>query len=665
MDFFEQQERTRRKTRWLVIDFGLVVLVMVLVIYVALALATQMIAGKNVADLLGQPRGWGRLFSLPGFLGVAGLTLLVIGLASLYKIQELAQGGSVVGAMLGGRPLTSPASDPDEQKLRNVVEEMAVASGTPVPEIYVLDEERGINAFAAGHSPSDLVVGVTRGALKTLSREELQGVVAHEFSHILNGDTRLNMRLMGLSFGILCIAVLGRWLLQLTFNLRWENDDEEVRLGGLARGPRGLVVAGLGIGLLGIGSIGVFCSRLIKSAISRQREFLADAAAVQMTRNPLGLAGALKKIGGSPRHGRLLSAQAETASHLFFGNGLADPWWRWLATHPPLADRIRVLDPTFDGSFPAVALPEPLRVGPATKAEAPLVPKRLGQLHPDQFIAAVGLPSAGHLDHAATLRLALPEPVRLAAGQPPGAVALIYALLLDADPEQRAAQLKLLDDGSDPAVQTELEGLVEPVMGLGVEARLPLLDLAMPALRRLSAQQHAGFMQRVQALIESDRQLNLFEYTLQRALRRHLEPYYAAPRKPIIQFYALKPLLADCAVLLSALARVGQEEPAGIEAAFRQGANQLNARDERLTLLEAGACDLSRIDAALDRLAQSTPMIRKNALYACAQTVAADGQVREREAELLRAIADALECPVPPFVAPPAASSPGPVTNPA
>ncbi len=259
-------------------------------------------------------------------------TLAVVICGSLYQTAALAKGGSAVAESLGGRPIGVDTTDPDERRLRNVVEEMALASGVPVPSVYVLEDE-GINAFAAGHTPEDAAVAVTHGCMVLLNRDELQGIIGHEFSHILNGDMRLNIRLMGILFGILCLAVIGRLLLYP--GGRSGRDKNPVML--------------LGIALIVIGAIGVFFGRLIQAALSRQRELLADASSVQFTRNPAGLSGALQKIGlaGS----RIASPHAGEASHMFFENGLSIPFLSMLATHPPLGERIRAIDPGWNGVF--------------------------------------------------------------------------------------------------------------------------------------------------------------------------------------------------------------------------------------------------------------------------------------------------------------------------
>src|ERR1022692_718183 len=331
MDFFERQDQARRNTKLLVVYFVLGVAMLILAVYAAtLAIFTGVASrhhhryDEQVQMVLWNPQL---------FLGAAVGTLAVIALGSGFKTLELAQGGSTVATMLGGRLVDPTTANPDERKLRNVVEEMALAAGGPVPQIYLLPDEHGINAFAAGHSTSDAVVAVTAGAVKLLSRDELQGVIGHEFSHILNGDMRLNLRLMGVIFGILCLAVIGRVLLYT----RSSNSKD--------KNPLPL----LGLALLVIGWIGVFFGRLIQAAVSRQREFLADASSVQFTRNPAGLSGALQKIGGV---GSLIeSPHAGEANHIFFSDGLGKPFFQMMDTHPPLAERIRAIDPSWDGKF--------------------------------------------------------------------------------------------------------------------------------------------------------------------------------------------------------------------------------------------------------------------------------------------------------------------------
>jgi Zn-dependent protease with chaperone function len=653
MDFFERQEQAHRNTKLFVLYFALGVGLLILAIYGALLMLLSGLASGHNHDLEEAPARIA-LWNPSLFAGVSLGTLAVITVSSLFRTVELSQGGSSVAEMLGGRLVNPNTTDPDERKLLNVVEEMALAAGLPVPPVYILDQEQGINAFAAGHTHSDAVVAVTRNCMKLLTRDELQGIIGHEFSHILNGDMRLNLRLMGLIFGILCLAIIGRILLM-------------ARGGGRDRNALPLV----GLVLLVFGSIGAFFAHLIQAAVSRQREFLADASSVQFTRNPAGIVGALKKIGGLDAGSKLEAARASEAAHMYFGNGVGRSLLHALDTHPPLEDRIRAIDPAWDGAFPMVALPSVQAPGARTTAPPPRLPipfpfpgaaqsrqAGLGRLAPPIIAAQAVLPGLGnlttsHLEYADRLRSALPDSLRTAARDPLGASALIYALLLSPKAELRAPQLDLVSRNSSSAARRETERLLPDVAAVATHAKLPLMDLALPSLGQMSPAQYQQFSQTVQALIESDGEMDLHEYVLQKIVRRHLAPRFAGARKPVVQYYAFKPLAPDCSVLLSALAFAGADDAGRAAAAFRQGAGLLNAAGRvELEFLPPGSCDLPQVDVALNRLANAAPQIKKTLLAACAQTVAADGLIQEAEAELLRAVADTLDCPIPPFFQP-------------
>jgi uncharacterized tellurite resistance protein B-like protein len=509
--------------------------------------------------------------------------------------------------------------------------------------------------------------------MRLLSRDELQGVIGHEFSHILNGDMRLNLRLMGAIFGILCLAILGRILLQT----RSSNSRD--------RNPLPI----LGLVLVLIGWIGVFFGRLIQAAVSRQREFLADASAVQFTRNPAGLSGALQKIGRYSFGSRLESAQAEQASHMFFGNGMGEPWFGLLATHPAIADRIRAIDPAWDGKFPplpkeqadvvhAAAMAELDRhshaptqsfanavlgtgagfFGPPPSSPPPVwdEPRRPSFPPPPglaahSVLANTGKPTTAHLRYAEELRDAIPENLRTAASESLGSCAIVYALLLSDDETVRNKQIEQLNAATSAGICQETLRMLPQVAAVAAHAKLPLVDLTLPGLRHLSPMQFKEFRFAVQTLVESDGEIDLFEYVLQKTVLRHLEPQYSGARRPVIQYYALKPLAADCAILLSSLAYVGQQDHEKVVSAFEQGAQILRyAAQTDMQLVTEADCQLAKVDISLDRLAQAAPQIKKNVLNACAQVVAADGVIQEMEAELLRAIADTLDCPLPPLV---------------
>jgi Zn-dependent protease with chaperone function len=662
MDFFERQEKAHRNTKLLVVYFLTGVVLLIVTSYLALALIFAGV-GQKYHRLSYDENGnfietRTSLWNPKLLLGVAIGTLAVIAIGSASKTAELSSGGSAVAEMLGGRLVNQNTTDPDERKLLNVVEEMAIASGVPMPQVFVLDAEDGINAFAAGHSTSDAAVTVTRGCMKLLTRDQLQGVIGHEFSHILNGDMRLNIRLMGIIFGILCLAIIGRVLLQTG---RYSSNRK-------GQNPLPLI----GLVLIAFGGIGVFFGRLIQAAVSRQREFLADASSVQFTRNPSGLSGALQKIGAHSLGSHIESPQAEQASHMFFGDAIGERWFSPFATHPPIAERIRAIDPAWDGKFPPLepALRENAYRDAMNELETsksrpfpPIIPglpqipgARAGQIATAIITAQTVFEKPGnvttdHLRYASELRDSFPPEIQSAARDPLGASALIYGLLLSDDPAMRAKQLDLLAQNTSAAIRRETELLLPGVDEIARRAKLPLVDLSLPALRAFSPAQYEQFSRAIEQLIEADGEIDLFEYVVQKIVLRHLDPQFNGARKTAVEYYALKPLLPDCAVLLSALAHLGDGELARQQKAFQQGAAQLSyVTQTGIEFVPAEKCDLSQVDTALDRLCKAAPQIKKNLLNACAQTVAADGVIQETEAEMLRAIADTLDCPLPPFL---------------
>jgi Zn-dependent protease with chaperone function len=644
MDFFSRQEDARRHTRRLVVLFVLAVVAVVAAVNVAVVVIFLASEGGELADALLRPRV---------LAGVSLATLLVIFAGSVYKTSSLRAGGPAVAQLLGGRPIDPNTADAAQRRLLNVVEEMALAAGTPVPTVYLLEDEPGINAFAAGFTSDGAVIGVTRGAIQFLNRDELQGVVGHEFSHILNGDMRLNVRLIGVLHGILVIGLIGYWILRSSGGRSSSSSRK--------KGGGGIVLFGLA--LLVIGYVGVFFGKLIKGGLSRQREFLADASAVQFTRNPAGLAGALRKIGGLGAGSRLRNANAEQASHLFFGNGVGEPAFAWLATHPPLAERLRRLDPGFDGTFPRVELPggapaekavsrrAPAAAVPAAApAVAPAAAARLTSLAPlaaaalPAAVLSVGAPTRAHLAHAAALLDALPAALREKVHDPGAARAVLCGLLLDADAGVRGSQLEALR-ASDPQLAAEVEGLQGLAAGCPAESRLALLDLAVPALRRMSAAQWRVFRQLVDRLVEADTRMSVFEFALHHLLVRHVAPAFERVAPPATHYYALNRLAHECSLLLSALAYRGAEPPA----AFAAGSAVLPQVD--VELLAPEACGLAELGFALATLDTVAAPRKGELLRACAAVIAHDRQVAVEEGELLRAVADALRCPMPPLLA--------------
>ncbi len=661
MDFFEHQEQARRKSGVLVVYFILAVIGIILSIY-AVVVGAGFFLGDQKAPL--------RLWDPALFAGAAIGTSAIILLGSGYKTLQLSGGGSVVARELGGRLLNTNTTDFHERRLLNVIEEMAIASGVPVPEVYVMDDENSINAFAAGKSTSDAVIGVTRGCMKLLTRDELQGVIAHEFSHILNGDMRLNLRLIGLLFGILFIAMIGQMLLRGAANgARYSRSKES--------GSGALFILAVGLAIMLIGYVGLFFGKLIKAAVSRQREFLADASAVQFTRNPDSIAGALKKIGGLQYGSQIRHPMAEEASHLFFGNALGGSL---MATHPPLTERIRRLLPHWDGKFSQARLPDISpdagenrresrgKVSPVSAAAAAAAAATSGlapapeparrrddeitELTESEAFASLENLHPEQVDYGRRLHAGFPAAWMEAAHSESGAQALLFALLLAQDDELRGAELSRLREVTDENTYLATVKLHREIAGLHSAAKLALVDLSIPSLRHLSPEEYQRFRDLVGHLMASDQQINLFEFTLQKVIRRHLDIHYGHRNPLRIRYRRIEPLHEDAAVLLSTLATLGHaDDPEAAREAFRHGASQIEG-DARATLapVDPADCRLDRIDAALDRFSEATPLVKRRLVHACGRTVMADDRVTSDEAELIRAIADAIGCPIPPFV---------------
>jgi Zn-dependent protease with chaperone function len=626
MNFFEQQDRSRNKSTQLILLFGLGVTGIVFAVYMAVVVIFF------YAEAEGRTGGTHFTWFHPElFVGVALGTLIVIAGGSVVKIISLRRGGSYVAESLGGRGINPATTDARERVLVNVVEEIAIASGVPVPMIYVLDNEVGINAFAAGYTYEDAVVAVTRGCLEQLNRDELQGVVAHEFSHILNGDMRLNIHLIGLISGILVLAVLGRILLHSS------------RGGGRSsKGSGGAVM--MGLALLLVGYIGVFVSRMIQSAISRQREYLSDASAVQFTRNPTGIANALKKIGGFPAGTIVKSPMAAETGHMFFGKAFSSIF----ATHPPIVDRIRRIDPSFSGDFDdrkTISAPPAAGVSPLVSAAAPGMGRSMA---PEGFMNRVGTLSAENIAGGAKMLEAIPAAVREDLRDPFGASCVIYTLLLDNDVLEKNKQMAAFAPMASDKVIARMARLEKAMAGLAPEVPLTLLDLSLPALRQLSPEQYERFKQSVQALVQADGKITLFEFVVQQIITHRLDTAFL-PRGEKETYRSIEPLTDDAVVVLSKVAAVGHADPRETLMAFNAGMKQIpvSGAGEKRQLTDAPLEDVGR---ALSRFAAARPGVKRVLLDACAHCVLFDKTVTTAEAELLRAVAYALDLPLPPML---------------
>ncbi len=651
MDFFEAQALARKRSSRLIVLFGLAVLGTILAGYAAaMALFGQFeIRGE---DIHYDPTAPVRLWSPVILAWVAGGTVVVVGAASLFKWSQMRGGGAAVAEMVGGRRVAPDTTDLAERRLLNVVEEMAIASGVPVPAVFILEHEPGINAFAAGLTTSDAVVAVTKGGLEKLTRDELQGVVAHEFSHILNGDMRLNVQLSAVVFGILFIGLIGRGLLIGLGRGRMLQG----RGGGKNKGGGMVALFAIGLALLIIGYVGYFFGRLIQAAVSRQREYLADAAAVQFTRNPDGIAGVLKKIGGYALGSKMIGAHAGEIGHFFFAQGFRSHFGGAWATHPPLPERIRAIEPRWDGrffkpeqvvdvktqSFAETGLggaPKP----PAKQPGLPIpLPPPLGRLPfaPVAAVAEIGALSAAHHDQAQSLLESIPPALRDAAHDAVLAPALVYSLLFG---DAGARELVTKHDGASAA--DHATRLQPATAALPPAARLPLLQLAFPVLSTLDPAARDRFVTTLDELVHADTKVSPFEFALQKMLLHQLK--LAGAPQARVDFHAFQAVAEDIAVVLSTLARAGQQDGPTVAGAFLAGAAQLPLIRQNLALQPAGTGDLTPLDRALDRLAVSSLPIKKRLLLAAAHVIGHDGTVTVEEGELLRAIAVTLDCPMP------------------
>jgi len=614
----------------LILLFALAVTAIVLAVNGAMALVWSWTTTGYVLGMRDYPRGF--------FATNTVITLALISVGTLIEMFNLRDGGDAVAKMAGGRSVSPSTTDAQERRLLNVVEEMALASGIACPKVYLLDREDAINAFAAGYNQNEAVVAVTRGTLMHLTRDELQGVVAHEFSHILNGDMRLNIRLIGLLFGIQMIAGFGQHLIDFgahTWSARDRND----------KGPSArMVLLATGVALLVIGYIGVFFGRIIKAAVSRQREYLADASAVQFTRNADGIGGALRKIGGLSQTmqlgSRIQHPNAEQLSHLFLSAPKASLIKGFFATHPPITDRLRRI---YGRDVDLLDAPE-MEVGYATGTETlpdiPYVGSGFGGEQPSSNWLAFG--------NGGTQQTALDPSLDTAVREPYAACAIVYALLLDS--EARDAQLAVLTN--DAGQQANLVLFLADAIGrLPKSARLPLLDLAMPALKQLSDAERASLLANADRLIAADNKLSLAEFVLQTVLTRRLEAH--AGRATPVRYPDLSALHPDCVLLLSLVAHVAAPTAnASAGKLFAEGAARLaKAGPSSTALVPVAAMNYANIRTTLDRARQLAPLEKPALIKAL---LCAAGEVEPMPlatADLLRAICAALEAPIPPSVA--------------
>ena len=629
MNFFEAQDQAKRASRRLILLFMLATLTIVAGVSVIALLVAMGDASMNY-----YPGSNEQLYGsaieqhLSLVLTVASLTLVVIVGASVMKILDLAAtGGGGIAEAMGGKRVNSLDASTAEVRLHNIVEEMSIASGTAMPEVYVLDGESGINAFAAGFSPDNAAVAVTRGALEKLNRDELQGVIAHEFSHILNGDMRLNIRLMGVLYGILVIGLGGRLAMRLA------------RHADSARAVAGLFF--VGFMLLVLGYSGLFFGRMIKAGVSRQREYLADASAVQFTRQTQGLAGALWKIGQNAHQSYIDEPKAEEVSHMLFANGTLGIA-RLFATHPPLGERIHALDPSFDMSS------ESLETGYAPPGDGAVSGFAAAATDITAPISdQVGQITTQAIAFAATLRQTIPDNVYDATQRPEPAYLLALATLLSSDDKHRNEQLAILLGMLGARRTQQLKGFYVQLDMLGPRYRIPLLELAGPALRRLEPETQEFVEELLQRVIEADNEIDLHEYCIAKVVRLQMQALAKHKRSKHLGRHRRSEAEVR---LLGAIAAYGHATKDGRQAAFAAAMQRLNlpADGQRYDVVDAKS--LAELDASVDALRDIGFEDKSRLIDAIGAAVLQDGDVSLEEYELIRVICMTLQCPLPPFL---------------
>jgi Zn-dependent protease with chaperone function/uncharacterized tellurite resistance protein B-like protein len=620
MDFFAKQESARKSTFRLVLLLLVAVLGVILATDLVVAIISLFFADGSSSDV---PPRIG-LFQYPTMDEVILLAIIFFALRRLYQLRD---GGESVAKMVKARQVLRNASSLEEKRLLNVVDEMAIAAGVAVPSVWVMDKEEGINAFAAGYSPNQAVIVVTSGALSKLNREELQGVIGHEFGHILNGDMRLNVRLIGILAGIVVVGEAGLLIIRLGF----EADD-----------IRGLLLAiVVGAIVASVGYIGVFCGRMIKAAVSRQREFLADASSVQFTRNPDGLVSALEKIRRG--NGTLVkNAYAGEMSHMFFGQAFTTAFGDMLATHPSIEERLASLT----GRIPQ-ALPPSLGKTPADSASAsPESDAAIAGFGGDvasTVLAQVGNATPQHVELASQQLAAMPDSLRQSLNTAQGARCAMFAYLISPNAAVLAIQIRALTKAGDGDMATSFTDVTMALQALGPKSRLTVLALALPALRQMDQAARDVFLLAVDELIMADQKVTLSEFVLRTILQWQLSA--KATRAERVRFQTIASVKDDVVLLLATLARAGSDNPKAQVVAFDCGAARIKLLEN---LPDSTTLDAKALSAALNRLRHLSPLKKPSLIKACVDTALADGKLMVAEFELLRTIGMAIDCPIPP-----------------
>ena len=650
MNFFEHQEKARRQSRWIIAAFiGVALLIIVVVDLLVLAfLAFQPTLSTGINHVT--QSGIGSLTSAQLLAANAGLLTTsslvtggVIGIASLGKIASLRSGGGKVAKDMGGTIVTPDTRDPLRRRLYNVVEEISLASGSPVPEVYVMENEPAINAFAAGYTSADAAVAVTQGTLEKLNRSELQGVIAHEFSHIFNGDMRINIRMMGVIFGITALAILGRKFLS---SQRYRSRS--------SRDSAGAAVM-IGMALMVIGYIGLFFARWMKSALSRQREYLADASAVQFTREPDGIAGALKKI-AAYNHSSYLRADTEEVSHMLFGSGYRSLMF---ATHPPIVERVKRLERNFNSAeiaqlatkLSAQERREHVQAELAEREQQEKIKAKNegGIFDVNSMIDNIGNPEFERILAAALLSSELPNSLTNAAHSLEWAPEVLLFCLLDNDVEIRNKQLLIVTQLMGDISENKLSHLANANSAISPEQRLPLLEICFPALKRRPIEDVEKILKTINLMALADNKVDSFEYLLSRLFAQYLTESKNPSKSKLYGKRKITTCIEELSTVVSVVAAHGQMDKGtqGLQLAqhaYRAGMESIGIKHTNLQFHDDWQ---KRLDNALKKLDQLTLQDKNKVIGVLATTVANDQKLVTEEHEMLRVICSLLHVPLP------------------
>ena len=618
MDFFREQDIARRNTRLLTLLFGIAVLVLIGMTNLLLVGFVVFESGGGRASLSDDMLDWQSFFT------VGAVITLIIGAVVLVNWINFARGGKQIAATLGGRLVQPGTDDPLEQRAANIVQEMALAANMALPSLFVLDEEPGINAFAAGTSPANAAVAVTQGALTSLNRDQLQGVIGHEFSHILNGDMRLSIRLAAMLRGITFIGDVGSILLRSASHRRRYRSSKK-------DDGRGAVMA-IGLGLYLIGLLGGLTAGLIKSAISKQKEYLADASAVQFTRNSEGIGDALKIIGGHSAGTYVETARAEEMSHLFFGQ-VRHRLWSAFATHPPIEERIGRIDPQWDGQFITLTAPQPASVEGADEDPGHLA--AFAAVGATLAVADSALPGAAGTATDRDEHCLLLEETKNSLG----AMALVLGMAWD--PQHEETQWRALSELKIKGLAEITHRWCQTLRARSAAQRLQLLELCLATLRGISVPQYQIFLALLMRWISADGKTALSEWCLFQMVRHTLDAALLDTRPARPRHKSLSRVSSELAIALGTLAHLTEENTVR---AFERGQSLL---DLPLTLPDTPALTVAQFGKAVDTLAECYPPLQVQVLTAMAAVAADDGEISELEITLVKAMAMVMDCPVP------------------